>query len=129
MDVNAIRRIDEQHDELLDVVNDFMTAVSRGDPSSVQVTALDRIIASARDHFTDEEAMMRQNHYPDADNHARIHAELLAQVARMRERLHTPGGNISSNEAERFFQNWLAQHMTTADALYRAFLQDLGPRA
>jgi hemerythrin len=76
--------------------------------------ALYGLIDYATEHFTDEEAIMREAHYPLADVHAELHAELSRRLAGLVFR-YVNGNGASAEEIVIFFIDWLADHIMRED--------------
>ncbi len=110
------RKIDEQHRELVALIN----AVNQARDAAVLQIALGKLVDYVKVHFTYEENTMRKGGYPDSDAHREIHESLLHQV-----------GVITQHKlADRdllldFLKDWLVNHILGSDKKYTPFVQNL----
>jgi hemerythrin len=73
-------RCDHQHHKLFAIVNDLHDAMSSGRGQMELNNILDQLIDYTQTHFTAEENLMREYHYPDLEKHCQRHKELTQQV-------------------------------------------------
>jgi hemerythrin-like metal-binding protein len=76
--------------------------------------ALYGLIDYAAEHFTDEEGIMRDAHYPLANVHAGLHADLSRRLAGLVFR-YVNGNGSSAEEIVIFFIDWLTSHIVRED--------------
>ena len=121
--------MDSDHQELLELTNQFLaTAQEQGSLSSV-LNILDRLILRTRAHFLAEERLLDRHGYPGLAIHKSEHERLLSQLDTLRGRFgeadqadQTHGLTL---EAAEFLQNWLLDHIKVNDKPYRPFLMSL----
>ncbi|MBI2317048.1 MAG: hemerythrin family protein [Betaproteobacteria bacterium] len=66
---------------------------------------------------------MRVHDYPERDEHAEEHRQLLAYMEKLRNR---SIGNEDSLSMMVFIQQWLREHIRTGDRRYAAYLANAG---
>lgn len=76
--------------------------------------ALYGLIDYAAEHFSDEEAIMREAHYPLASVHAALHADLARRLAGFVFK-YVNGDGSSAEEIVIFFIDWLTDHIMRED--------------
>ncbi len=114
--VTGLRDVDDQHHELVDVMNRFgaRAADSEGASAEELRAVCDDLANYARYHFTEEEGMMRAEgldprHLAD---HLGQHAAFLDEVGRQREGVHDPA---AAQRLMRFLIQWLTFHILRTD--------------
>jgi diguanylate cyclase (GGDEF)-like protein/hemerythrin-like metal-binding protein len=75
--------IDKQHQRLFQLANSLMAVVTEETPMSEVALRLETLLAHTSQHFHDEEALLREAHYPDLAKHATVHANLLARARQL----------------------------------------------
>ena len=75
--------IDTQHRRLFQLASTLMSVVAENRPLAEVSLRLETLLAHTAQHFHDEEALLRDAHYPDLTEHARIHASLLNQARKL----------------------------------------------
>lgn len=107
--------INDQHKEMFAISNDLLEAIARGEGKNALVDAFDRLKKYTEYHFKEEEAYMRSVGYPDMDQHAKEHSELLISVNRLRKRL-ASGEDVSPEEGADFISDWIINHIMHSDS-------------
>ncbi len=108
--------IDDQHRELLDLINRlWVSAVRRPDAREVSriIEELERYTIA---HFTAEEAFMRISEYPGFAQHKLAHDSFVERISRARAAL--KAGQAPSLELLHFLKDWLINHILAADVGY-----------
>ena len=75
--------IDKQHQRLFHLANSLMAVLTEETPLSEVSLRLETLLAHTSQHFHDEEALLREAHYPDLARHAAVHANLLARARQL----------------------------------------------
>ena len=83
----GIASIDRQHRELVDRVNELAEAVEHGHDFDQLRQRMEGIFDFTRQHFSHEEALMREHGFPGMEQHAAEHAELLSKAATLMQSL------------------------------------------
>ena len=120
-----IHEVDEQHQALVALLNQLFTAIfeNRGVQASGEI--LDRLTDYTETHFSLEESLMRISAYPDFSAHKGQHAEFVAQVQDLRQKIKTENAPISF-ELLRFLRNWLLSHIDESDKRFGQFYRQGG---
>ena len=121
----GIERIDEQHRQLLDTINDLHEAVGAGKGREVRDALFQELGEYVGTHFGTEEELMRRHGYPDLDSHKRAHDGFTAKVRAFRQK--AAEGDVS-DEVLSFLKDWLVNHDILIDRKLGAYLIERGVR-
>jgi hemerythrin-like metal-binding protein len=84
-----------------------------------------RLIDYVKVHFSTEEKLMAQYHYPDRQAHETQHIDLTTQVGKLY--LKVKEGKLSVTiETMEFLKDWLNHHILETDKKLGAFLAEKG---
>ncbi|MFI3253609.1 MAG: bacteriohemerythrin [Eubacteriales bacterium] len=72
-------QIDEEHAELLRIINEFISSSSKGQEKQTQET-LKFLVDYVKTHFSHEEVLQKQSNYPNYPKHTKIHRHLETAV-------------------------------------------------
>ena len=117
----GIRRIDAQHQRLVDLINELHAAMLAGQGSAVLGKILDGLVAYTLAHFATEEALMKGLAYPGYEWHKAEHDKLVAKVKLLQEKARSPNVALTL-EVATFLQRWLIDHIANQDKKYSAHL-------
>ena len=113
-------RIDNQHKQLFDLVNELHDAMMKGKAKDQIQATLDQLISYTLTHFSDEETEMRRAGYPKLAEHIAEHKALTDKVTYYRQALRS--GNLAITlEAMRFTGQWLRDHILQRDMDFAKF--------
>ena len=120
----GVPAIDAEHQALLDICDQFLSAAESGQP----VASLEGILASminhAQDHFTAEERVLDRVGYPALATHKAEHRRLMAHA----ESLQSHWDEIDRDHIHQtadYLRAWLLDHIRTEDRSFRTFLMRL----
>jgi hemerythrin len=116
----GIQEVDEQHKELVGMLNALHQAIVEHHAKEASRKILDQLADYTRTHFLLEESLMRVTHYPGFEAHKQQHEELIRQVVDLQHKLDTGGATITF-ELLHFLKVWLAQHINETDKRFGAF--------
>ncbi|WP_419784509.1 bacteriohemerythrin [Maridesulfovibrio sp.] len=121
----GIKEIDDQHKELVEMVNGVLEAFERGEKD----TAIDKLLKQLKEytvhHFNAEERYMEKIGYPDLGEHRRMHAALKQSVKSLQAaRFHME--KISVKEVKELLSGWLVDHILRVDYKIVKFVKDGG---
>ncbi|GHV69341.1 hypothetical protein AGMMS49928_11240 [Spirochaetia bacterium] len=119
----GIKKIDDQHRQLFDAVNNLIDAVEQGRGKDELKKALDFLTNYTVTHFADEEEIQKQYGYPDFENHHRIHESFKKMaVALAKEFLEAGTNEALVKEVKRKFGDWLVTHIKGQDSKLGVFI-------
>lgn len=117
-----IPTIDEQHQELVNILNQLFVSVSKREGSKVIAGILDALMDYTQTHFTLEERLMEEAGYPDVESHKLEHKKLIGQLDQLCKKYMLEEKPIYF-ELLSFLRNWLKQHILGCDSKYSSALQ------
>ncbi|MDP1635991.1 MAG: bacteriohemerythrin [Gallionellaceae bacterium] len=120
-----IKAIDDQHRELVNILNRLFVAVSMREGDKAIFGILDALTSYTQTHFALEERLMRQAKYKDLESHIEEHRKLLEQLDHLAKKFMVEEKPIYF-EMLGFLKNWLKGHILGVDTKYSAALQEAG---
>jgi methyl-accepting chemotaxis protein len=123
----GLSQIDDQHKQLVTMVNGLHRAMKQRQTLAVMGGILDRLISYTANHFGTEEKLFKQHRYPEYDAHKKIHEGLVSKVLDLKAKIER-GDTTISMELMDFLKDWLANHIKITDKKYVPFLQAKGVR-
>ncbi|MBI1208659.1 MAG: bacteriohemerythrin [Azospirillum sp.] len=116
--------IDEDHQKLLQLFNEFSMAVNAGKSESIVQAVLDDLVDYTHYHFSREEALMLENGYPDYERHKKMHDTFARQIIDVGSHLDV-GGDMGAFLLS-FLAKWLSGHILVADKRLGDYLESRG---
>lgn len=113
-----IKAIDDQHRELVNILNRLFVAVSKREGEKVIAGILDALMSYTQTHFALEEVLMRQAKYKDLEAHVEEHRKLIGQHLLEEKPIYF--------EMLSILKTWLKEHIQGVDTKYSAALQQAG---
>lgn len=120
-----ISLFDQQHQELVSIINRLHQAIKEGQGSQILEEVFDQLVAYTQFHFKAEEELMLQYGYPDYEHHKREHVILVGQVADIATQIKA-GKVFQPINVMQFLVNWLTNHLKGEDKQYSAFFKSKG---
>jgi hemerythrin len=120
-----VQQFDDQHQQLLAMINELHDAMIAGKGNEVLGKTLDGLISYTTTHFADEENMMAVYDYPDAVAHKVEHENLIRQVTELQQKFNS-GATVMTINVLMFLRDWLMDHIHVTDKKYGAFLNTKG---
>jgi hemerythrin len=113
----GIEAIDDQHKNLVEMVNRMHDAIHERHGSEAVQGILAELTNYTVVHFSTEEALMQILEYPAYPEHAQIHKDLVEQVLYLQEKV-ASGKTAVSFELLHFLKTWLTKHILQEDMEY-----------
>jgi hemerythrin len=117
--------IDNEHEELVVIINELYEAVLAKQGKQDLDRRLDRLIAHASAHFKHEEILFENTGYVDGAKHKKQHDALTKQAVHM-QRDYRQGDADFSVDVLKLLSKWLLNHMQTSDRKYGLHLNTIG---
>lgn len=106
--------LDDDHRDLIGLVNELHTATSCGEGREVVGSILERLIDYTSSHFELEEAHMEKVGYPKLAQHRLQHEAMLKQARALQARFEA--GNITvAAQVSALLRDWLSLHIRRED--------------
>ncbi len=110
----GIRKIDEEHKILVEMLNDLETSMYSDREDKVLASVLRNLVDYVKFHFKSEEEVMKKIGFPDLQRHRKLHKNLVHEVATILVDLKN-GRAWSVPELVAFLQHWLLEHILGED--------------
>lgn len=120
-----VKAIDEQHQELIGILNQLFVVVSRPEPDTVIIETLDALLNFTKTHFALEEQLMQQANYGDLEAHKAEHRKLIDRLNQFRQKLEHKDEHLYF-EILGFVKTWLKGHILDVDRKYTPTMQKAG---
>lgn len=120
-----IKEIDEQHKQLIAMVNELHSAMGSGKGKDVMGKTLGGLIDYTKTHFAFEEQLMNKYAYPGYISHKADHDALTKQVAELYTKFQV-GKTLVTVEVMNFLKDWLTKHIQATDKKYSSYLNGKG---
>jgi hemerythrin len=120
-----ISNFDQQHKQLVQMINELYRALLSSKPRDVLGDILDRMITYAGVHFHDEEVLMSKYNFPWLLTHREEHEAFVNRVLEYQARFEE-GSLTMSTEIVNFLKEWLKKHIMGKDKDYSSFLREKG---
>lgn len=120
-----IQLFDEQHQQLVAMVNQLHQAIKEGQGAASLHLILAGLVQYTQNHFAAEETLMERYDYPEYPRHKQAHADLVRQVEEIRVQLER-GNRLQPINVMQFLVNWLTSHIKGEDKKYTSFFKSKG---
>jgi hemerythrin len=121
----GVAEIDEQHKNLVRLINDLHSGMTQGQGKSVIGKILNDLFAYTATHFNTEEFYFGKLGYPDSAPHKQEHAAFVAKVVAFKQDF--DAGKIGlSISVMTFLRDWLKGHIKGSDKKYGPFFNSKG---
>lgn len=121
----GIKKIDNQHQELVKIINCLVENEDASGHSEPIAQVLDRMTQYAVYHFETEEALMVQYNYPEYESHRDDHTQFKMKTAKFCldavQRKETLPDELLS-----YLRDWLTHHILETDMKYKPYFLERG---
>lgn len=122
-----IQKIDEQHQTLIGIINEVFEAKTNNLSKAVIAGILERMTEYAGTHFKYEEDLMKENGYPELEQHRMEHQFFITSVGEFNRDFKLNEDSLTGEMLD-FLKNWLIKHIMETDQKYGPFLNERGVR-
>ncbi|MEG0753269.1 MAG: hemerythrin family protein [Angelakisella sp.] len=117
--------IDTQHKQLIQAINDLLTACSTGNGRAQIEKTAKFLLDYTSKHFADEEKLQVQSRYPDYLNHKKYHEGFVKVVKDIVAELQASGPSIVLvGKINNAIAGWLINHITKEDVKVAAHIKN-----
>ena len=112
----GVETIDNEHQELLAILNNVLEAKSKPKTAREGAELIDRLLEFSIAHFRHEEELMVRIGYPEFESHRRAHVKLREQARFLKKVLDGEDNPaLVRLELAGFLSEWLADHLVQMD--------------
>jgi hemerythrin len=123
----GIAEIDEQHRELVRLINVLHEAMKAGKGALAVGSTLTALIEYTEHHFATEERLFKETEYPAAMEHNAQHRDFAKKVQGFKA-MFDEDIQVGSLEILELLRNWLSDHIKGSDKKYTAHFHARGIR-
>lgn len=116
-----IPQIDQQHRELVNMINTLYDSIKEGRSAEAVGLTLNRLLQYVEVHFDTEERAMQDINYPDFEDHQYTHEYLREKVLELKKE-QLQGREIATFELLNFLVDWLKNHIANVDMAFGQYL-------
>jgi len=115
--------IDEQHQDLFNIINQFHYELSTNHTKKIAVSTLNNLIQFAQKHFTDEEKISNEFGFPKENliQHQEIHGQLIMDIFELHTNI-SSGVETDLDKIGDFLTKWIILHVLIEDNKYKKYL-------
>ena len=106
--------IDQDHKELVNLVNELHQAVQDGKSNETLGRILQALFTYTQEHFQREELLMEHINYVDKEAHLDQHKKMIDQVVVLQDAFDRGRVEVANNTAE-LLRYWLTHHIMRTD--------------
>ncbi|WP_246346919.1 bacteriohemerythrin [Desulfurispira natronophila] len=121
----GVKRFDDQHRKLVDIINRLADAAKKGEGKRVLGPIFDELLNYTVTHFSEEQEAMERHGYPEAREHRKIHDNLVNQALNLKQKFED-GDLMVATETLDFLKNWLFKHIRQEDQKYSDYYREKG---
>ena len=125
--VLGIEEIDNQHRNLVDLINRLFAAMQSGAGKDILDETLTGLVDYTRRHFMTEEILMGNYDYPELDEHIVEHHKFTEEISKFQQDYQSGNTGISIQLIS-YLRNWLDEHICETDHKYGDYLREKGLR-
>lgn len=97
-----MQEIDQQHKQLIALLNELNAAVKRWESRETLLHMIEEVIAYTKLHFATEEQLMLQCNFPGAESHKAMHQQLVEDALHLQGKLEYVGEKLFTE----WFDHW-----------------------
>lgn len=117
----GLEHIDNQHKQLVNLINELNIAIEYGQPNSVMLPIVTRLQNYADTHFKAEADIFTSCDYPDRATHEADHAAFVDSIKYIRRQCELIDAPMSTKIRD-FLMGWLSNHIKSKDLEYKRFM-------
>ncbi len=119
-----IKEIDQQHQKLATMINDFYDQITQKSNKELISDLIHKMKEYTKIHFATEEKLLHESNYNDLLEHKIKHQAFIDKVSDLETRFDS-GKMILSFEITNFLKDWLITHIQKEDKAYVSSVMQL----
>lgn len=120
-----VAEIDQQHQKLIDMINDLNDAMSKGKGKEITAKIIEGLLSYTATHFALEEKYFTLYGYPEAGIHKIEHKNFVKKVTEFKDSFNK-GAVLLTFDIITFLKDWLVKHIQGTDKKYTKFFNEKG---
>lgn len=123
----GVKKFDEQHKELVRLLNKFYSSMNDGSSNNVLGNILKELANYTVYHFQSEEDAFKRYNFPMKDEHMRSHKNLVDQVVKIIKDFES-GKEVVSVNLLQFLKEWVINHIIQEDKEYSKYFKSINAK-
>ena len=115
-----IPNIDNQHKQLVAMINKISDAMKNSTGNSILLEVLTELIEYTKTHFRYEEQYMEKIKYPKLKEHKDVHDHIVKQVSELYDKV-SSGKYVSTVKISNMLKEWISDHILKVDMHYAKY--------
>ncbi len=121
----GVNEMDDQHKKLIEIINNLFEAMKIGMGRETLNYVFSGLIDYAKEHFSEEEELMKKFGFPELMEHSNLHREFEEKVGEMFGS-YEKGDTLISIEVLNYLKEWFSDHMQKEDKKYTEYFKSKG---
>jgi len=117
----GVKEIDDEHKELVALLNHIYDAMLAGQPREALGGLLDELIEHTKSHFANEERLMEERRYHEYRQHKEEHEKLADEAIAIKKNIDKGAGMVTLQIVD-YLKKWLVDHILSADHKFGEYL-------
>jgi len=122
----GIERIDNDHKQLIRLINEFEAAAHYNQGALFEERALAKLVDYTKNHFAAEEKLMQEHNYPEYEQHIAQHKAMIQKVGTFLNSYQSDDPDQTIEEIAAYLRYWLVNHIINVDKKASRFLSEAG---
>lgn len=118
----GLSEIDDEHRELIEIVNRMQASVESGQGAEVMGDVLQEVLAITKTHYAHEENEMQRLGYPGLTEHKREHADSLEKIEKMCDEHTDKATDLSPEKVLHNLHFLFVKHFMQEDSKFKRYL-------
>lgn len=119
-------QIDQDHRQLVDLVNELHTATSQGRGQEIVARILDDLVRYTVEHLRREEQLMASLNFPNLVQHKLGHDKFMEEIRDLKKKY--DGGSVTvASQLSMALRDWLSLHIRRNDKEILTFRKKIRP--
>ena len=119
----GIKKIDDQHKELISVINTLHEAMSVGKGKEYTAKVIEKLFNYVEIHFNTEEELFEEYEYSFKEEHCRHHNDFIDKTLNFKRKLDSDKMFLSV-EIMDFLGKWITGHIMSDDKKYSSLFRE-----
>ncbi len=119
-----VEEIDADHRRLIELLDLLARAVGERRECDYVAALLEELVVTTEAHFRHEERLMIGHGYPEREDHAAEHRELIDAARAMQKTFMATGRGLEERGLD-YLEHWLTEHILVADMRLGQFLGEV----
>lgn len=121
----GIQTIDQQHRNLLKLINELADVSHLEQPVQVTGALLAQLFSNMAKHFDHEEELLELRRFPQAQVHKAEHTRYLSRLEELNQRFARTPSSETLLLIHRLLAQWFVEHIEQEDRLFAPYLKAL----